>query len=43
MFEKRYIGTRLTASLILLAALAVTAVAGRSYLWMQSPPPKMLG
>jgi hypothetical protein len=39
MFEKRYIGTRLTASLILLAALAVTAVAGRSYLWMQSPPP----
>jgi hypothetical protein len=38
MFEKRYIGTRLTATLILLAALAVTAVAGRSYLWMQSPP-----
>ena len=38
MFEKRYMGTRLTATLILLAALAVTAVAGRSYLWMQSPP-----
>ena len=38
MFEKRYIGTRLTATLILLAALAVSAVAGRSYLWMQSPP-----
>ena len=37
MFEKRYIGTRLTAALILLGALAVTAISAKSYLHMQDP------
>ena len=41
MFHKRHIGSRFTATLILMAALAVTAVAGLSYHWMSSPPPEV--
>ena len=37
MFEKRNMATRLTATLMLLAALAVAAVSGKSYLAMRSP------
>ncbi len=39
MFQKRHIGSRLTATLILMAALVVAAYAGHSYRWMSSPPP----
>ena len=38
MFQKRHIGNRVTATLILMAALVVTAYAGQSYRWMSSPP-----
>ena len=41
MFHKRHIGSRLSATLILAGALAVTAVAGYSYHWMSSPPPEV--
>jgi predicted deacylase len=39
MFEKRYIGTRLTAALMLLAVAAVTAISGHSYMKMHNPEP----
>lgn len=39
MFEKKYMASRLTATLMLLAVVAVAAVSARSYLQMMSPPP----
>ena len=39
MFEKKYMASRLTATVMLLAVLAVAAVSARSYLEMRSPPP----
>jgi len=41
MFEKRYLGNRLTAGLMLLAVAAVAAIAGSSYLQMRNPPPEV--
>jgi hypothetical protein len=41
MFEKRYLGNRLTAGLMLLAMAAVAAIAGNSYLKMRNPPPEV--
>lgn len=41
MFEKRFLGSRFTATLILAAALVVTAVSAHSYLGMRSPPPEV--
>lgn len=41
MFEKRYIGTRLTATLMLVAVAAVTAVSGHSYMQMRNPAPEI--
>ncbi|NIV20746.1 MAG: succinylglutamate desuccinylase, partial [Gammaproteobacteria bacterium] len=37
MFEKKFKGSKLTATLLLVAALAVAAISGRSYLVMRSP------
>lgn len=39
MFEKRNMASRLSATLMLLVALAVAAVSGKSYLAMRSPGP----
>jgi len=39
MFEKRYLASRLTATLLLAAALAVAAVSANSYLEMHTPDP----
>ena len=39
MFEKRHIGSRLTATLMLVAVAAVTAVSGHSYMKMRNPAP----
>jgi len=41
MFDKRYLGNRLTAGLMLLAVAAVAAIAGNSYLQMRNPPPEV--
>ena len=37
MFEKKYLASKLTASLMLLVAIAITAISGQSYLKMHSP------
>ena len=39
MFEKRYLASRLTATVLLLAAIAVAAVSAHSYLAMRDPAP----
>jgi len=39
MFEKKYMASRLTATMMLLAVAAVAVVSARSYLLMRSPPP----
>ena len=41
MFEKRYLGNRLTAVLMLLAVAAVAAISGNSYLKMRNPAPEV--
>jgi hypothetical protein len=39
MFEKRFLGSNLTATLMVLVALAITAVSGKSYGDMRNPAP----
>jgi hypothetical protein len=39
VFEKRFLGSKLTATLMVLAALAVTAISGKSYVDMRNPAP----
>ena len=39
MFEKRYLASNLSATLFLLAALAIAAVSGMSYMKMRNPGP----
>ena len=41
MFEKRYLASPLSASLLLAAALVFTAISARSYLAMRNPAPEI--
>ena len=41
MFEKKFIGSRLTATLMLVAVAAVTAVSGHIYMQMRNPAPEI--
>lgn len=41
MFEKRYLASRMTATLLLVGALVVAAVSGHSYLRMRDPGPEV--
>ncbi|MFC1778210.1 succinylglutamate desuccinylase, partial [Pseudomonadota bacterium] len=37
MFEKRYLGSKLTATLMLVVAIIITVISGQSYLKMRNP------
>ena len=38
MFEKRYLASKMTATMMLLAAIAIAAISAHSYLEMRNPP-----
>ena len=37
MLEKKYLGSKLTATLMLVVVIAITAISGKSYLKMRNP------
>ena len=37
MFEKRYLASKLTATLMVVAAIALAAISGHSYMEMRNP------
>ena len=39
MFEKRYLASKLTATVMVALALAITAISGQSYMKMRNPGP----